>query len=67
MIDIIPPELEAALRRHPRAAELFSALPPSHRQQYMRWVADAKDPDTRLSRAQKTVEMIEASTLMSRD
>jgi uncharacterized protein YdeI (YjbR/CyaY-like superfamily) len=47
----VPEELAAA----PDAAAVFEALPPSHRREYVQWVAEAKNPETRLSRAEKAV------------
>jgi uncharacterized protein YdeI (YjbR/CyaY-like superfamily) len=51
----VPGELTAALTAAPDAAAAFEALPPSHRREYVQWVAEAKKPETRVSRAQKTV------------
>ncbi|MEU0797666.1 YdeI/OmpD-associated family protein [Amycolatopsis sp. NPDC005961] len=51
----VPDELAAALAAAPDAAARFEALPPSHRREYVRWVAEAKKPATRVSRAEKTV------------
>ncbi|OXM60371.1 YdeI/OmpD-associated family protein [Amycolatopsis vastitatis] len=51
----LPGELTAALAAAPDAAAAFEALPPSHRREYVQWVAEAKKPETRVSRAQKTV------------
>jgi uncharacterized protein YdeI (YjbR/CyaY-like superfamily) len=51
----VPPELADALAAAPDAAALFDALPPSHQREYTQWVAEAKKPETRVSRAGKTV------------
>jgi uncharacterized protein YdeI (YjbR/CyaY-like superfamily) len=51
----IPEELAAALAAAPDAAAVFEALPPSHRREYVQWVSEAKKPETRVSRAEKTV------------
>ncbi|WP_410620051.1 YdeI/OmpD-associated family protein [Amycolatopsis sp. cmx-8-4] len=51
----LPEELAAALAAAPDAAALFAALPPSHQREYTKWVAEAKKPETRVSRAGKTV------------
>jgi uncharacterized protein YdeI (YjbR/CyaY-like superfamily) len=51
----LPEELAAALAAAPDAAALFEALPPSHRREYVQWVAEAEKPATRVSRAEKTV------------
>ncbi|WP_370972319.1 YdeI/OmpD-associated family protein [Amycolatopsis sp. cg9] len=54
----VPGELAAALAAAPDAAAAFEALPPSHRREYVRWVAEAKKPETRVSRARKAVERL---------
>ncbi|WP_328443056.1 YdeI/OmpD-associated family protein [Amycolatopsis sp. NBC_00438] len=51
----LPEELAAALAAAPDAAALYEALPPSHQREYTKWVAEAKKPETRVSRAGKTV------------
>ncbi|WP_103339851.1 YdeI/OmpD-associated family protein [Amycolatopsis sp. CA-126428] len=56
----LPAELAAALAAAPDAAALFEALPPSHRREYVRWVAEAKKLETRVSRAEKAVSRLRA-------
>jgi uncharacterized protein YdeI (YjbR/CyaY-like superfamily) len=51
----LPEELADAFAAAPDAKAAFEALPPSHRREYVQWVAEAKKPETRVSRAQKTV------------
>lgn len=51
----LPAELTDALAAAPDAKAAFEALPPSHRREYVQWVAEAKKPETRVSRARKTV------------
>ncbi|MEV6879822.1 YdeI/OmpD-associated family protein [Amycolatopsis sp. NPDC051128] len=51
----VPDELADALAAAPDAAAAFEALPPSHRREYVQWVSEAKKPETRVSRAQKTI------------
>jgi uncharacterized protein YdeI (YjbR/CyaY-like superfamily) len=51
----LPAELLAALRAAPDAAERFEQLAPSHRREYVRWVAEARRDDTRQRRAAQTV------------
>ncbi|HEY5848366.1 MAG TPA: YdeI/OmpD-associated family protein [Microlunatus sp.] len=50
-----PAELTAALATDPSARAAFDALPPSHRQEYVRWISDGVKSATRSQRAQKTV------------
>ena len=54
----IPRELAAALARSKRAAAAYAALAPSHRRQWQRWIADAKQDATRARRAAKAVEQL---------
>jgi len=46
----VPDDVEKALRSTPDKAAAFSALPPSHRAEYLTWIAEAKKPDTRARR-----------------
>jgi uncharacterized protein YdeI (YjbR/CyaY-like superfamily) len=57
----VPAELADALAGAPDASAAFEALPPSHRREYVQWVAEAKKPETRVSRAQKTVTRLRDS------
>ena len=56
----MPAELEAALGRrgNAKAKRAFWGLSPSHRKQYVMWVASAKKEQTRIRRADKAVAMI---------
>jgi uncharacterized protein YdeI (YjbR/CyaY-like superfamily) len=54
----IPPDLAAALAAEPAADRAFRALPPSHRREYLAWIAEAKMPDTRRRRIAKAVQMV---------
>ena len=57
----LPEELSDALAAAPDAKAAFEALPPSHRREYVQWVAEAKKPETRVSRAQKTITRLRDS------
>jgi uncharacterized protein YdeI (YjbR/CyaY-like superfamily) len=48
---LVPGELAKALRRNPRLASAFDAMPASHRREYATWVGSAKKAETRESRA----------------
>jgi hypothetical protein len=50
-----PPELVAALRRNARARAAFEAFPPSHKREYIEWIADAKTDETRRRRLDTAV------------
>ena len=55
----MPVELEAALgkRANAKARQAFSGLSPSHRKQFVMWVASAKKEETRRRRADKAIAM----------
>jgi Bacteriocin-protection, YdeI or OmpD-Associated/Domain of unknown function (DUF1905) len=53
-----PPELLAALAANPSARAAYDALPPSHRLEYARWISEAKQAETRASRAAKTIRRL---------
>ena len=57
-LDELPAELAAALARDADARARFEALPPSHRDEYVRWVAEAKREETRARRSAETVRRL---------
>ncbi len=54
----IPVELSEALSENEAAERIFAALPSSHRNEYLRWISEAKRAETRRRRAAKAVEMM---------
>ena len=54
----IPEELSEALSENEAAGRIFGALPPSHRNEYMRWIGEAKRAETRRRRAAKAAELM---------
>ena len=56
----IPDDLAAALESDPVALDSYSRLPPSHRREYMEWIDEAKRPETRRRRIEKTIRMLNA-------
>jgi hypothetical protein len=54
----LPADLDAALDETARAA--FTGLAPSHRKEWVRWVEEAKKPETRANRITTTVESLRA-------
>ena len=54
----VPADLSAALEREPGAAAAFEALSYSHRREYVRWVEEAKRPETRQRRIAGTLERL---------
>ena len=57
----IPIELAKLLEANPAARKAFEALSYSHRREHALHVAEAKKPETRERRAQKTVESLMGS------
>jgi hypothetical protein len=53
-----PAAFAAALRKHPRAAATFKAFSPSHRREYIEWVAEAKTSATRDRRIATAIEWL---------
>jgi uncharacterized protein YdeI (YjbR/CyaY-like superfamily) len=53
----VPPDLAAALKlkKNAKAAAAFQALSPSHRREYVEWIAEAKRDETRARRVATTV------------
>jgi uncharacterized protein YdeI (YjbR/CyaY-like superfamily) len=55
----LPGELETELRGHARAWATFEALAPSYRRLYVRWITEAKRPETRARRLAEAVGKLE--------
>ena len=53
-----PAELTAALKKNKKARIAFDAFPPSHRREYIEWIAEAKTEATRGKRIATTVEWL---------
>ncbi len=51
----LPDDLAAALTAEPAAKAAYDALAPSHRKEWVRWVTEAKKPETRADRLGRTV------------
>jgi uncharacterized protein YdeI (YjbR/CyaY-like superfamily) len=54
----LPPVLVAALRKNRKAQAAFDAFSPSHRREYVEWIADAKTDETRRRRVAQAIEWI---------
>jgi hypothetical protein len=50
------PALKAALAKDKRAAATFEAFPPSHKREYLEWIAEAKQEATRERRIAQAIE-----------
>jgi len=53
---IVPAELKAALAKNRQAAATFETFPPSHRREYVEWIAEAKRDETKAKRVTQAVE-----------
>jgi hypothetical protein len=53
----VPEDLAAALAKA-KATETFAKLAPSHRKEYVRWITEAKRPETRAKRIAEAVPLI---------
>ena len=56
----VPADLRKALAANAKAAATFKNFAPSHRREYLDWIADAKQPATRERRLRTTIEWLEA-------
>jgi hypothetical protein len=54
----VPPPLAAALEKDSEAKAAFDGLSYTHRNEYARWIAEAKRDETRDRRAKKAVAML---------
>lgn len=51
-----PPDLVAALRKNRKAQAAFDNFSPSHRREYVQWIAEAKAEETRKRRIAQAIE-----------
>jgi Bacteriocin-protection, YdeI or OmpD-Associated/Domain of unknown function (DUF1905) len=56
----VPGDLAAALEHDDTARATFDGLSYTHRKEWVRWIEEAKKPDTRATRLAKTVESLRA-------
>ncbi len=54
----IPPDLQHALKAAPLAQAYFNRLSFTHQKEYARRVTEAKRPETRANRVQRTIELL---------
>lgn len=54
----IPPAFAAALKKHKKAQAAFKAFSPSHRREYIAWIAEAKQETTRERRIATALEWL---------
>ena len=51
----LPDDLDVALRGDERAAAFFNELSFTHRKEWVRWIEEAKKPETRTARLERTI------------
>jgi Bacteriocin-protection, YdeI or OmpD-Associated len=56
----IPGELQIALNKNKQAAAYYESLPFTHKREYVKWISQAKKGETKIRRAEKTLEMLSA-------
>jgi uncharacterized protein YdeI (YjbR/CyaY-like superfamily) len=54
----VPAELATALKKNKKAQSSFGAFSPSHKREYVEWITEAKNEDTRARRLRTAVEWI---------
>ena len=54
----VPPDLQQALDTEPAAQSYFDKLSYSHKKEYVRWINDAKQEETRIKRIKQTIELL---------
>jgi uncharacterized protein YdeI (YjbR/CyaY-like superfamily) len=54
----VHPDFTAALSKAPKAKAAFDAFAPSHRREYLEWIADAKRDETRRKRVATAIEWL---------
>jgi uncharacterized protein YdeI (YjbR/CyaY-like superfamily) len=54
----VPAPFAAALKKNKKAQTAFDAFPPSHRKEYIQWIAEAKTDETRDKRVKTAIEWI---------
>jgi uncharacterized protein YdeI (YjbR/CyaY-like superfamily) len=54
----MPSDMKEALQRNGRAKSTFDEFSPSHKREYLEWITEAKQPETRQRRLSQAVEWI---------
>lgn len=54
----LPAEMESCLKRDEEVWEHWEKLPPSHKKEYVEWIIDARQDETRKRRIAQALEMI---------
>ena len=53
-----PDDLRRALARNAKARQAFEAFSPSHKREYIEWINEAKQDETRVRRIAQAIEWI---------
>jgi uncharacterized protein YdeI (YjbR/CyaY-like superfamily) len=56
----VPADLAAALKKSSKAAATLKAFSPSHQREYVDWITEAKQPQTRDRRIKQAIELMSA-------
>ena len=59
--DPVPAFIRQALSAHPAARRTFLALAPTYRRDYVRWIIEAKKPETRERRLAESIRRLESN------
>lgn len=54
----LPPAMENELKKHKRAWDYFQSLAPSHKKQYIGWLASAKREETQKKRLEEAIKLL---------
>lgn len=54
----IPKDFQTALDKNPGVKKAFDAYAYTHRKEYVRWIEEAKRPETRATRIEKSLKMV---------
>ena len=58
---LTPAFIRRALAAHPAARRNFAALAPTYRRDYLRWITEAKKPETRERRLKEAIRRLESN------
>jgi uncharacterized protein YdeI (YjbR/CyaY-like superfamily) len=61
---MLPPYIEAALKKRSAALRFFEALAPSHRRKYVAWIESAKREETKARRLNEVIRLLAAGKLL---
>lgn len=54
----VPDYFEKELRKHPQVKDIFDKMAFSHKREYVQWITQAKQEETRLRRIKKAIQLI---------